>query len=42
MLYWAKKIADLKAKTIKDIPKILTKLDNIFENMKKIKVSHFR
>jgi len=37
MLYWAKKIADLKAKTIKDIPKILTKLDNIFENMKKSK-----
>ncbi|ORY56522.1 hypothetical protein LY90DRAFT_506778 [Neocallimastix californiae] len=37
MLYWDKKIADLKAKTIKDIPKILTKLDNIFENMKKSK-----
>jgi len=37
MLYWDKKIVDLKAKTIKDIPKILTKLDNIFENMKKSK-----
>ncbi|ORX64330.1 hypothetical protein BCR32DRAFT_306879 [Anaeromyces robustus] len=35
MLYWANKIEKLKAKNIKEIPKILTKLDNIFENMNK-------
>ncbi|ORX63366.1 hypothetical protein BCR32DRAFT_251616 [Anaeromyces robustus] len=29
MLYWANKIEKLKAKNIKEIPKILTKLDNI-------------
>ncbi|ORX34892.1 hypothetical protein BCR32DRAFT_288647, partial [Anaeromyces robustus] len=35
MLYWTNKIEKLKAKNIKEIPKILTKLDNIFENMNK-------
>ena len=37
IIYQAKKIDELKAKSIKDIPKILVNLNNIFENMNKSK-----